>query len=147
MDWTPYIKYVVQILEGSEGEHEIVQREESLRKAIKAVIPCDISKDPLIAEGFAGPCYDIVMSILCLESACETKDDYKAAIGKLTSLIKPGGYLLLYCSLKTMEHRGHYHVGKNKFTFLGVSLEFVLKSLKDGGLQMFITAYFQKRTY
>ena len=134
-DWTPYIKYVVQILEGNDDEREIIQRELNLRKSIKAVVPCDISQDPPIAEGFAGLQYDVVMSILCLESACKTKDEYKAAVRKLTSLVKPGGYLVLYCSLKTMESRyGHYHVGENKFTFLGVTLEFVLESLKDGGL-------------
>ena len=126
--------YVVQTLEGNDDEYEIIIREESLRKPIKAVVPCDISKGPPIAEGFAGPQYDVVMSILCLESACETKDEYKAAVRKLTSLIKPGGYLLLYCSLKTTERYGHYHIGGHKFTILGVSLEFVLESLKDGGL-------------
>ena len=133
-DWMPHIKYVVQTLEGNEDECEITQREENLRKSIKAVVPCDIRQDPPIAEAFAGPQYDIVMSVLCLEGACETRDDYKGAVRKLTSLIKPGGYLLLYCSLKTTEHYGHYHIGGNKFTFLGVSLEFVLESLKDGGL-------------
>ena len=98
------------------------------------MVPCDISQDPPIAKGFAKPHYNVVMSILCLESVCESKDDYKAAIRKLTSLIKPGGYLLLYCSLNTIDSYGHYHIGENKFTFLGVSLEFVLQSLKDGGL-------------
>jgi hypothetical protein len=29
-DWTPYIKYVVQTLEGNEDEYEVTQREESL---------------------------------------------------------------------------------------------------------------------
>ena len=133
-DWTPYIKYVVQTLERNEDEHEIIRREESLRNSIKAVVPCDISQTPPIAEGFTGPCYDVVMSVLCLEGACETKGNYKAAIKKLTSLIKPGGYLLLYCSLKTTESYGHYHVDGNKFTFLGVTLEFVLEAIKEGGL-------------
>ena len=132
-DWTPYIKYVVQSLEGNEDGRAVIQREESLRESIKAVVPCDISQDPPIAEAFAGPQYDVVMSVLCLEGACETRHDYKAAVRKLRSLIKPGGYLLLYCSLKNTESYGHYHVGENKFMLLGVSLEFVLESLKDSG--------------
>ena len=102
-DWTPYIKYVVQTLERNEDEHEIIRREESLRNLIKAVVPCDISQTPPIAEGFAGPCYDVVMSVLCLEGACETKGDYKAAIKRLTGLIKPGGYLCkVYCLIMPM---------------------------------------------
>ena len=133
-DWTPYIKYVVQTLEGNKDECEITQREENLRKSIKAVVPCDVRQDPPIAEGFAGPQYDIVMSILCLGGACETKGDYKDAIKKLISLVKPGGYLLLFCGLKTTECYGRYHIGGNKFILLGVSLEFVLESLREGGL-------------
>ena len=98
-DWTPYIKYVVQTLEGNQDEREVIRREENLRKSIKAVVPCDISKNSPIAQDFDGPRYDVLMSILCLDCACETKEEFKAAIRKLTSLIKPGGYLLLYCGL------------------------------------------------
>ena len=59
-DWTLYIKHVVCDLE-EKDEDEVQKRDENLRKAIKAVVPCDITQDSPIAEGYEGP-YDIVMS-------------------------------------------------------------------------------------
>ena len=69
-DWSPYIKHVVQNVEGRD-EKEATEREESLRKAIKAVVACGITQDPPIAEGYEGP-YDVVMSMLCIENGCLT---------------------------------------------------------------------------
>ena len=59
-DWTPFFRYVVQTLEGK-GEEEIVRREEQLRKAVKAVIYCDLLEDPPVPPGYEGPNYDVVL--------------------------------------------------------------------------------------
>ena len=37
-NWSPYFKYAIEVLEGKD-ESEVLKREESLRKAIKAVVP------------------------------------------------------------------------------------------------------------
>ena len=39
--------------------------------AIRAVLACDITQDPPIAEGDGQP-YDVVMSMLCFENGCLT---------------------------------------------------------------------------
>ena len=70
-DWTPYIKHATCDLEGK-NENEIETREETLRKAIKAIVPCDITQDPPIAKGYEGP-YNVVMSMLCIENGCLTR--------------------------------------------------------------------------
>lgn len=57
-----------------------------------------ITKDPPIAEGFEGP-YDVIMSILCIENGCLTKDEYKAAVRRIVSLTKKGENFLLYTSV------------------------------------------------
>lgn len=133
-DWTLYFRHVVFSLEGRKNEDELRLREDCVRKCIRGVVPCDITKDPPLAEEFAGPNYDVVMSILCLEGACETKEAYKAAVKRLASLVKLGGHLLLYCSLKTKDTYGHYHISGTKFVFLGVSLEFIVEVLRESGL-------------
>ena len=132
-DWTPYIKHVVCDLE-RKNENEVAQREENLRKAIKAVVPCDITKDPPIAKGFEGP-YDIVMSMLCIENGCLTKDEYKAAIRRIASLTKKGGNFLLYSSVRNRgehdETPGYYHVGTEKHIQVALPLHFVIMTLKE----------------
>ena len=47
-------------------------REETLRKAIKVIVPCNITQDPPIAKGYEGP-YDVMMSMLCIENCCLTR--------------------------------------------------------------------------
>ena len=135
-DWSYYFKYIVHTLEGkpiTNAQDDLATlREESLRKAVKAVVACDITKDPPIAEGFEGP-YDVVISILCLENACETKEEFKAAIERIGTLIKPGGHLLMYCALQSKEISGFFHVAETKFTYVGLSLQFLLNVFEESG--------------
>ena len=56
-NWMPYFEHVVQTLEGGSKE-EAVRREDNLRKKVKNVIDCDISKDQFIADGYEGM-YDL----------------------------------------------------------------------------------------
>lgn len=130
-NWTPYFKHVVQTLEGND-EKEAYLRKESLRQAVKAVVSCDIRQDPPIAKGFEGP-YDVVMSIVCIENACKTRDEYKAAVGRLASLVKPGGHLLLYLNVRDDEGMGRYYIGDTKFTPMFLQLDVILKIMEDTG--------------
>ena len=130
-NWLPFFKYAVEILEGKE-ESDAYKREDSLRKAVKAVVPCDITKEPPIAKEFEGP-YDVIMSFLCFENVCITTAEYKAAIKRIASLIKIGGHLLLYCTIRNKEGLGYYHVGPTKFVVLRLSVEFVLSALEESG--------------
>ena len=137
-DWTPYIQHVVCDLE-KRDKSEITQREKNLKKFIKAVVPCDITQDPPIAQGYEGP-YDVVMSILCIENGCLTKDEYKAAVGRIASLTKKGGNFLLYSSVRNRgehdETPGYYHVGKEKHVQVALPLQFVVMTLKQNGFSV-----------
>ena len=48
-NWSPFFEYVVQELEGKSKE-EAAKREEELHQVVKAVIPCDIHKDPQLNQ-------------------------------------------------------------------------------------------------
>ena len=88
-DWTQYFRYVLQTLEGK-GEEEVAKRESQLRSVIKAVIPCDITKDPLLPPSYEGP-YDVVLDSLALLLVGNTDADLVAALTRISKLIKPGG--------------------------------------------------------
>ena len=130
-DWSPYFEFIVKTLEGKE-ECEVEKRKERLRKAIKAVVPCDITADPPIAKGFEGP-YDVLMSMLVFESSCPTRADYQAAVHKITPLIKIGGFYLTHTTIRNHEGQGFYHVGTTKFIDVCLSLQFILSTLEKSG--------------
>ena len=137
-DWTPYIKHVTCDLEGKD-ESEIQTREETLRKAIKAVVPCDITKDPPIAKGYEGP-YDVVLSMLYIENGCLTKQEYKAAMKRIATLVKTGGNLLLHSTVRNREEGddtpGYYYVGEKRHIQIALPLQFVLTTLKECGFSV-----------
>lgn len=132
---------MVQDLGGGD-ETEAIEREKSLRKAIKAVVACDITKDLPIAEGYEGP-YDVVMSMLCIENGCLTRDDYKAAVRRIATLVKRDGHLFLYSSIRNREEHdqtpGYYYVGKMKHLQVALPFEFVLKTMKESGFTVIET--------
>lgn len=130
-DWSPYFKHVVETIEGK-SKSEAFEREETMRKVIKAVVPCDISSEHPIAYGYEGP-YDIVISTLAIESGCKTRADYKAAIKKIFALLSRGGHLLLYVSIRNKEGLGCYYVGEQKFHPLCLTEHFVLTTLTESG--------------
>ena len=134
-DWTPYIKHVICDLEGKD-ESEVLKREENLRKAVKAVVPCDITQDPPIAKGYERP-YDVVLSMLCIENGCLVRNEYKAAVRRIATLVKTGGNLLLYTSVRNREENddtpGYYYAGEEKHIQVALPLQFVLTTLKESG--------------
>ena len=62
-DWSSYFDYVVQTLEGG-TEVEAREREERMRK-VQKIVPCDLTQDNVIEQGYDGP-YDVIVTVLCL---------------------------------------------------------------------------------
>lgn len=140
-NWTPHIKYVVCDLEGKDNS-QIQKREEDLRKAIKAVVPCDITQDPPIAKDYEGP-YDVVMSLLCIESGCLTREEYKAAVKRIATLVKHRGNLLLFSTIRNRREGddtpGYHYVGEEKHTEVALPLNFVQTTLSECGFDILET--------
>ena len=137
-DWTPMIRHIVVELEGK-GESEVEERKQQLQHAIKSVIPCDVTKNPVLSPEYMKE-YDIVHCFLCLEAASRTKEEFVAYLLKLKSLIKPGGKILLLTSNR--EERPEpagYPVGDHWFYDLCISVEFVQESLTKIGFTDLVT--------
>ena len=132
-DWTPFLKCVVVGLEGK-SEEEVPVRAELMRKVIKAVVPCDVNSDPPIPMQYVDQ-YDVVTAFLCLMSACSTREDYMAALVKMSALLKPGGKIVLYTAERKESYSSNssYRVGSQKFFDLQLSIEFITKSLEHAG--------------
>ena len=61
------------------------------------ITSCDIQQEHPIGIGSPSETpFSIISTNLCLESACSTYDEYKAAVKKLGSLLQRGGYLVIF---------------------------------------------------
>ena len=139
-DWTPWFKHVVQTLEG-ESADEASKREEEFRCKVKAVVACDIlEEDKFIDESCMGT-YDIVMSFLCLEAAYKDFEGYQSGVAKLVSLVKKGGYLLLYSTRRENADEGFYIADGIKYPNIALKRDAVVKTIKQNGLIIEIEEY------
>lgn len=132
-DWTPFFRYVVQILEGK-GEEEIARREEHLRNVVKAVIHCNALEDPPVPQGYEGP-YDVVVEIHLLSSICSTERVLTAVLVRLSKLLKPGGRLVssMFVVEGVSSATHPYFVGGKTFAALNVSEEMLQTSFAQAG--------------
>ena len=129
-DWTSYFKYVINDLEGL-GSEKVKEREELIRNKVKAVVDCDVNKDPPI-EGEYCREYDVVMCCLVLQCATQTKAEFEAGMKRLAKLVKPGGLLLFVGVIRTAEV-GFYMVANKRFRSYGVSHEVAKETMEKAG--------------
>ena len=116
-DWTTFIKHIVVDVEGGE-EKDIAVREEKIQSSIKAVVPCDITKDPLLPQEYMGQ-YDVVQSMLCIGAAIQTPDEYVVVFKRLSQLLKPNGKLIVYQVEGEYDKLWQYPVGDKWFKWTG----------------------------
>ncbi|CAM5121614.1 unnamed protein product [Natator depressus] len=124
-DWTPVVEYVCE-LEGNREKK--AEKEMKLRKTIKQVLKCDVHKsnpmDPIIL-----PPADCLISSLCLEAACKDLNTYHNALKNISSLLKPGGHLVLSGDLGC----SFFMVGPKRFSCLVLREEFLREVLSETG--------------
>lgn len=131
-DYTPFFKYTVQDLEGQIGDGPVLKRQEDLRKLIKAVVPCDATKDPPIAPGYEGP-YDYILCSLCLTVTAANIEEYSSNLGRVTSLLKPGGKLFLNSIEARQGDYFMYNAGMEEFYALSMNTSSLERVLRENG--------------
>ena len=139
-DWSPHFSHVVKELEGN-GDEEVAKRQTLVRNVVKAVVKCDLTREPPIEPGYEQP-YDVVMSSLCIEAVIKSNDEYQNMLTKLVSLVKPGGHLLLY-GVEVQGDGGYYVVGDENFSSVGPSLEFAMHAMLECCMEIVTTKKFK----
>ena len=66
-------------------------------------------------------------------AASHAREEYKAAVKRISNLINTGGTLLLYSTVRNKEGLGYYHVGEAKYVQVALPLQFVLHTLEEVG--------------
>ncbi|XP_075459260.1 nicotinamide N-methyltransferase-like [Ascaphus truei] len=124
-DWSHLSKYVCDM----EGKGEDWQeKEDKTRRAVTRVLKCDLTKaNP--SEPVVLPQVDCLLSCGCLEVFSKHQDEYRSILKNMSSLLKVGGYLLLYGLL----NMSYYKLGEHTLHVLTYDEEFLRQALSDTG--------------
>ena len=136
-DWSPFFKYVVGKLETKPGEEAWMERATLLRGRL-TITSCDIQQEHPIGIGSPSEApFSIISTNLCLESACSTYDEYKAAVKKLGSLLQRGGYLVI----SGVERETFYRAAGQtqcKWFCLYITLAQIKEAMEEAGFDILI---------
>ncbi|XP_074072817.1 nicotinamide N-methyltransferase [Macrotis lagotis] len=124
-DWSPVVKYVCE-LEG-DGE-KWAEKEESLRQKVKHILKCDVTQNQPLGP-VSLPQADCLLTALCLDAACKDLPTYQQALKNLSSLLKPGGFLVFIDALKS----SYYMIGDQRFFSLSLTQEAVKDAVVKAG--------------
>ncbi|XP_036395250.1 phenylethanolamine N-methyltransferase [Megalops cyprinoides] len=104
-DWTPYLQHVCQ-LEGR-GASAWQEKAARLRSVVTEILPIDVHKpSPLPAGSLPSSGADCLVSSFCLESVSPDLASFTRALGHVSSLLRPGGHLLLIGALGESYYMG-----------------------------------------
>ena len=136
-NWDPFFEYVVNHLEGKEGEDAVTLRKEELREKIVSIEHCDITKPHSVIDPKLGV-FDVVSTSLCLEAVAETKEDYVEFLKRIAPLTKVGGYLVTLVSIGM----SHYRLMGVDFKHLPLSQDDVCSGLETAGFTVESVQYY-----
>ena len=126
-DWSPYVEYVVQKLEGKTSFNAVQEREEKLRTLLD-VVHCDI-KAHVMVPAVETP-VDILSSSFCLGTSFDSLEDYKIGLKKVYDMISPNGFFVSQTSLELTWYRLD---GKLYHTPFSLSLKEVEQCYEEAG--------------
>ncbi|KAM7304810.1 indolethylamine N-methyltransferase [Ixodes scapularis] len=101
IDWSFHSELLARIegyIDAKSGAREI---EERTRRAIRKVVFCNVLDPQVLPEEHKEP-FDVVLTCLCLESACLDEGTYKKAVQNLANLVTRGGYLIICGHILTL---------------------------------------------
>ncbi|CAB4019677.1 nicotinamide N-methyltransferase-like [Paramuricea clavata] len=145
-DWMPLIEIAVLELEQGRGivespvlrkdkeKLDCVNRANELKRKIKSVIPCDVTKAPIVELGtddVAKP-FDVVSTSFCLESCVSSEVHFKNTVAELCKLLKPNGYLFMNGVLE----QTFYFVGDEKFSVFPLTEKMVKEAMNEVGMEI-----------
>ncbi|CAJ0967710.1 unnamed protein product [Ranitomeya imitator] len=124
-DWSHAAKLHVDIA----GKSDLLQdKEGKVRSALQHIMKCDPEKENMM-DPIVLPPADCVICFGLLEYICKNQDDYIRYLRKLSSLLKPGGHIIIIGALGVT----YLNVGKDKFHGFSYDEDFARKALVGEG--------------
>ncbi|NXS14205.1 NNMT methyltransferase, partial [Neodrepanis coruscans] len=127
-DWVPVVKYVCEL----EGDREKwAEKQEKLRKKVKQVLKCDVTKANPTGPMSLPPA-DCIVSTLCLEGACKDLPTFRSALRNIGTLVKPGGHLVMV----TVLRETYYAFNNQVFSCLSLEKHEVKEAVEAAGFEV-----------
>lgn len=129
-DWSVYSQHVCLIEDKGESWQE---KERQLRARVKRILPVDVHQPQPLGAGSGAPLpADALVSTFCLEAVSPDLASFQRALGHITSLLRPGGHLLLIGALE----ESWYLAGEARLAVVPLREEDVREALVRGGYQV-----------
>jgi hypothetical protein len=90
--WSIYTKMILQKEGETSTSKQVEERENVLRKKIRNLYSCDVTKSPPLSEVGS---YPLVVSFYCAEEVGTTSAEWEKVMGNISMMVSPGGYLFL----------------------------------------------------
>lgn len=126
-NWNPCIKYILEAEGTLPNRKNINERVKDLRKDVKNLMRCDASLSEPLGEGSYK--YPVVLTIFCPDSATSSKDIWKIYMKNISSLVEPGGMLLM----ASLRNCSFYKNGNDFFPCANINEEDIAEVLKENG--------------
>jgi len=126
-NWDPYFKYVVNTLEGQNGEDAVVKRQELLRSKFQDSLYLNMKSDNMLPD-HSGK-FDVIYTGYCIEAVASTNDEYKTIIKGVYDLLNPNGFLMMLANIGSTL----YYVDTMKYHCLPLSIDDVFSTLQEVG--------------
>ncbi|MEE6484647.1 hypothetical protein FKM82_013962 [Ascaphus truei] len=118
-------KYVCDMEGKGEGWQE---KEDKTRRAVTRVLKCDLTKaNP--SKPVVLPQVDCLFTAACLDVCSKHQDEYRSILKNMSSLLKVGGYLLLFGFL----NMSYFKLGEHTLHILTYDEKFLRQALNDTG--------------
>lgn len=136
LDWSQFLNMVLKI-EGTKTDQQSLQDLETrIRKSVKCVVRGDLLNDRVLNEHeltqeTSSP-YDLIISVLCIETAASSFEDYVAILKRLNNLLRSGGGLIV-CGY---ENGSPWKIGSSFFPHIKLSIEQISNAFELAGFQI-----------
>ncbi|CAJ0967702.1 unnamed protein product [Ranitomeya imitator] len=117
-------------LHADDGEEcdKLLEKEEKMRFALQHVVKCDLEKENMM-DPIVLPPADCIICAWLLDTISKDQDDYMRNLKKFSSLLKPGGHIIIFGCLEST----YFTVGKDKLHLLNYDEDFARKALVGEG--------------
>ena len=127
-DWDDFIRKALELETGAPcSDADVEQRARDIRTRVTRLIRCDASRTPPI--DCPQELYDVVLTNFCAESATSDRDQWRAYMANIVSVLKPGGRLIM----SALKGATRYAVGSRSFPAVDISEDDLIELLEETG--------------